>query len=98
MAVLYITEYAGVGPGHIQAPIEPPLAEQTVAIGAEADSAVLNANTRLVRLHTDAVCSILFGATPTATTAKQRMAADTTEYKWVQGQPGTMKISVIANT
>ncbi len=95
---LIITEYAGVGPGNIQAPIEPALANQELAVGSEVDSAALQPNTRLVRLYAEEACHVEFGTAPAATTAKQRMAADTTEYKWVQSGPGTMKISVISNT
>jgi hypothetical protein len=93
---LIITEYAGVGPGNIQAPIEPALADQEIAIGAEGDSAALNVNTRLVRLYAEAACHVKFGTAPTATTAMQPLAAGVPEFRWVQGQPGTMKISVIA--
>lgn len=98
MASLYITEYAQIGPSGAQAPLEPPLAEQKLTIGSEVDSAALNPNTRLVRLHCDAICSILFGTAPTAAVTKQRMAADQTEYKCVEAGAGTLLISVIANT
>lgn len=101
MAVAYITEYAGLMPspvgGQGQVPQEPPLAEQTVAIGAEAKSAVFNAKTRLIRVHVDAICSTLVGTAPTATTSSARMAASQTEYRGVP-TTGTYKISVISNT
>jgi hypothetical protein len=78
-------------------PLEPPLAEQTVAIGAEAKSSAFNASTRYVRIHVDAICSILFGTSPTATTSKKRLAANQTEYFAVP--PGqSFKVSVISNT
>lgn len=102
MAILYITEYAGLMPspvgGQGQIPMEPPLAEQTVAIsGASASSAAFNVQTRMVRLHTDAICSIEFGTAPTATTTTQRLAANQTEYKGVpNGQ--SYKVAVIPNT
>lgn len=51
--------------------------------------------TRLVRLHTDAICSVAFGPNPTATTSNQRMAAGQTEYKFVR--PGD-KVSAVTNT
>ena len=76
MAVLYITEYATLGVQQVggmvsQTPQEPPLAEQTVAIsGSSAQSSAFNAQTTLVRLHTDAICSIEFGTNPTATVWK----------------------------
>lgn len=102
MATLYITEYADIHIGQAgrigQIPLEPPLAEQTVAIGAgSVASAAFNTATRMVRLHTDAVCSVAFGTNPTATVAKQRLAANQTEYKSIpNGQ--AFKVAVIANT
>lgn len=101
MAVVYITEYAQLMPspvgGQAQLPMEPPLAEQTVAIGVEAKSAAFNAKTRLVRIHADAICSVLIGTAPTATTSSGRMAANQTEYRGVP-MTGTYKVSVISNT
>lgn len=106
MAVLYITEYAelSVGPaGRIgQMPKETPVAEQTVAIGAgSVQSAAFNAKTRFIRVHTDAICSILVGTNPTATATSGRMAAGQTEYRDVVDgiKSGTaFKIAVITNT
>jgi len=73
-----------------------PVAEQTVAItGASLQSAAFNAKTRLVRVHADAVCSIAFGANPTATTARKRLAQNQTEYFRVA--PGH-RVAVITNT
>jgi orotate phosphoribosyltransferase len=48
-----------------------------------------------VRVHTDAICSIAYGANPTATINSFRMNANTTEYFGVN--PGD-KIAVISNT
>lgn len=101
MATLYITEFAFEGAdytGHeVQVAMQPPVAEQTVAIaGASAQSAALNGNTRLVRVSPDAICSVLFGSNPTALTTSMRMAAGQVEYFAVQ--PGTTKIAVISNT
>lgn len=101
MAVLYITEYAGLMPspvgGQGQIPMEPPLANQTVAIGTVLSSSAFNAGTRLIRIHADAICSVLIGTAPTATTSTGRMAANQTEYRGVP-PTGTYKISVITNT
>jgi len=103
MAVLYISEYVtqpwdGVA-NTIPAGLEPALVTQTVAIGAEAKSAAFNARTRFVRVHTDAICSVLFGANPTATTSSPRMAANQTEFFGVDpSQVSGLKLSVIANT
>ena len=101
MAVLYITEYAGMahawaGAEQIAAAQEPRIADQTVAIGGGSlQSAAFNGATRVVRLHTDAICSIAFGANPTATADNKRMAANTTEYLGVV--PG-QKVAVITNS
>jgi hypothetical protein len=74
----------------------PPVAEQKVAIGGTSTQSVaFNASTRVVRLHADAICSVAFGASPTATAANLRMAAGQTEYFGVV--PGSM-LAVITNT
>lgn len=94
MATLYITEYQSLDQHGL--PIDPPLAEQTVAIGGTStQSSAFNANTRYLRLHTDAICSVLVGSNPTATAAKKRMADESTE--WVQ-VAGGHKIAVITNS
>ncbi|MEK9751587.1 MAG: hypothetical protein VW338_00025 [Rhodospirillaceae bacterium] len=100
MAVLYIAEYDRLATDSngraILAGTEPPIAEQTVAIGGTSTaSSAFNSQTRYVRIHTDAICHTLFGKTPTATTGKQRMAADQTEFKAVT--PGD-KVAVIEGT
>lgn len=101
MAVLFICEYdkMGVIRGQQTAiALEPPVAEQTVAIGGTStQSSAFNSATRYVRLHTDAICSILFGTDPTATAAKKRLAANQTEYFAVPSG-GTHKVAVITNT
>ena len=100
MAVLYISEYqdmpmTGSGPA-FQAGMEPAIATQTVAIGGTStQSAAFNASTRFVRLHTDAICSVLFGSNPTATATSPRMAANATE---LFGVKGGHKVAVITNT
>lgn len=99
MAVLYITEFNAIGGGGnfpVGGAYQPPVAEQTVAIGGgSAQSAAFNTNTLFVRLHTDAICSIEFGVSPSATTTTARMAANQTEYfNVVPGQ----KVAVITNS
>jgi len=110
MATLYITEYADMaqvpGVGNVsgfgwrqQIPAEPAIATQTVAISASsAQSAAFNSNTTFVRLHCDAICSVLFGANPTATASSPRMAANQTEYHGVGGYSSGLKVAVITNT
>lgn len=97
MATLYVTEFSCITTDHIQAAQEPELASQTVAIsGASAASGAFSDTTRLVRVHTDSICSIKFGTSPTATTSNRRMAANQTEYFGVpMGQQ--FKVAVIAN-
>lgn len=101
MATLYITEYAElpIGPaGRVgQMPMEPPVAEQAIPFTTAVASAAFNAKTRFVRLHTDAICSVVFGVTPVATVANGRMAAGQTEYRAVPPGAG-YKVSVVTNT
>lgn len=100
MAVVFITEYADIVStirGATAIPVDPPLAEQTVAIGAGSlQSAAFNAATKFVRIHTDAICSInCNAANPTATATNGRFAANQTEFRGVS--PGN-KLAVITNT
>lgn len=99
MATLYITELANTGISNnspnLQMAAQPPIAEQTVTIGAASvQSSALNSATKFVRLFTDTACGIAFGSNPTAGANSARMAANTTEYFAVpQGQ--SYKIAVI---
>lgn len=100
MAVLYVTEYSQplIQAGIVQVAMEPANADQTVAIGGSstASSAFKN-NTGLVRLETDAICSVKFGTAPTATATTRRMQAGDIEYFGVPtGQ--SFKVAVISNT
>lgn len=100
MATVYIAEYADIVAtvrGATAIPVDPPLAEQTVAItGSSAQSAAFNAATRFVRIHTDAICSVNCNlANPTATAANGRFAANQTEFRGVT--PG-LKLAVITNS
>ncbi len=107
MATLYITEFQALGQAGLppwgygpnaptQAAQQPPIAEQAVAIGGTSvASAAFGGATVLVRLHTDAICSVEFGSAPIATATTARMAAGQTEYFGVS--PG-MKVAVITNS
>lgn len=103
MAVLYVTEFANVGTTTqyaqpMQVTAQPNIAEQTVAIGAgSVASSAFNANTRLVKLHTDAICSVKFGTAPTATATTMRMAANESIYFAVPANQA-YKVAVITNT
>jgi hypothetical protein len=98
---LYISEHEVMGAQHgglVQAVRQPPLAEQTVAVGgASVQSSAFNARTQVVRVHTNVVCSIKFGTDPTATTSTARMAAGQTEYFAVP-QGASYKVAAISNT
>lgn len=101
MATCYISEYTSVGAPsgsmdlQFQAPAEPAFVEQNVAISASStQSAIFSVFTRLVRVHVDSVCSVLFGPNPTAVTTAKRLAANQTEYFFVQ--PGH-RMAVITN-
>jgi hypothetical protein len=101
MTTLYVTEYTSVARdanGVIQVPKEPETLTQTLAnAGGNVVSAAFQPSTKMVRLHTDSICSVLFGSNPTATTANRRLAANQTEYVDVATVP-QMKVAVILNT
>ena len=94
MAKVYVTEFAAID---LNVSREPPLAEQTVAIGGGSVqcSNAFHASTRVIRVHTDAICSVAIGGNPTATANTRRLAANQTEYFGVEGG---QKIAVITNT
>lgn len=99
MAKVYISEYTRM-PTDTRVPVpagaEPAIATQTVAIGAgSVQSSAFNTNTRFIRLHTDAICSVKFGANPTATANDARLAANQTEFFGVNAGD---KVAVITNT
>ena len=99
MATLYVSEFPEIALA-VNAPTpmarQPAIVEQAVSIGANsAPSAAFNVRTKMVRLHTDVICSVTFGTAPVATAAMARMAAGQTEYFAVQ--PGD-KVAVITNT
>ena len=99
MSKLYISEYTSLAAvpssGSAQVAGEPAIAVQVVDYsGGVTSSSAFNSRTRLIRVHTDAVCSIRFDGSA-ATISYPRMAADQTEYFGVGG--GTT-LSVISNT
>ena len=99
MAKVYITEHQ-LPRYHLGSPLpvlaSPPLASQTVTIGgASVQSAAFNTDTKIVCVHTDAICSVEFGASPTATANSRRLAANSTEFFEVSVGH---KIAVITNT
>ena len=87
MATAYITEYRNIGiqQGNvIPVAAEPAIAEQTVSFTTTTQSAAFNAQTRFVRITSDAECHMKFGADPTATTSTQQVQADTVEWRMVE--------------
>ena len=100
MATMYISEFAAIGgTGNfvVSGAQQTPIAEQTVAIGANTQSNTFNTKTMLIRLNCDSICSVEFGTNPAATTSKMRMAANQTEYFTIPPNSG-WKLAVISNT
>jgi hypothetical protein len=103
MAKLYVTEYSDEGQtvrGVAQVAQEnSATVEQTPVVigGGSLQSAAFAATTVMVRISTDAICSIAFGTNPTATANNKRLAADQVEYFGVP-LAGSFKVAVITNT
>ncbi len=95
MAKLYITEFASVYEGRMTIPQTPGYHQAPLAVGSETDSAAFKDTTVVIRVHTDAICSIAFGSAPTASVDTMRLAANQTEYFAVRAGD---KLSVISNT
>lgn len=100
MAKLYVTEFLGADEKTnvlVPAGKADGMVHQTPIniTGTSAQSAGFGQGTRLIRVHTDAICSISYGTNPTATTNHLRLSAGQTEYFAVI--PGS-KIAVISNT
>jgi hypothetical protein len=92
MAKLYVTEYNDYNLNSAQ---EPPVAVQAFTYSTTTQSSAFAAGTRLIRVHTDSICSVLVGRNPTATTSSPRMAAGTTEYFSVEAG---LKIAAVTNS
>ena len=104
MAFLYITETSGVANVNNatfaqDAPAMPPLGEKVLAITTTSTaSTTFSAQTKLILVSTDAICSLAFSTSSTtvsATTSAHRMPANTTRLYGVT--PGGT-ISVVSNT
>jgi hypothetical protein len=101
MATLYVAEFvAGGGTANfpLAAAQTAPSAEQTVAIGGSSTQCTnaFKATTYIIRIHTDAICSIAWGTNPTASSANMRLAANQTEYFAVP-LGANYKVAVITN-
>lgn len=83
MATLWITEYehfglpigGSAGAMKAQLALEPATADHALSFTTAAQSSAFNAATRFVRLYASADCHVAFGSNPTATAAKQKLAA-----------------------
>ncbi len=104
MATLYITEFSGLGQFNSQifqnAPACPPLADQKLTITTTSTaSTTFSANTHLIQVETDAICSLAFSTTTdstvSATTSAMRLAAGETRLYGVN--PG-FSVAVVTNT
>jgi hypothetical protein len=101
MPTLYITEFAGIQSspyeGTMNCAATPSLADQAIAFtGTSAQSATLNAATRLIRVVSDANCFKKIGTNPTATQTTVRLVADSVEYFSVPPNSG-FKVAVVAS-
>jgi len=103
MAKLYVTEYSGAGRYYGSAiPVADTgvwteNANSPMGVSASATvSASFGTNTKLIRVETDAICSIVISPTGANATANNaRMAANQTEYYYVESGH---YISVITNS
>lgn len=113
MATLYISEYrqlasvpsaTNFAPQAGQGGQEPSLVDQTVNIAASSTASnPFGGYTSLVRIHCDAICSIVFSTPaqmatntiPTAAATNKRLAANQTEYFGVLPM---QRVAVIVNT
>src|SRR4029077_19006076 len=70
MATLFISEHNAGASAGLPLVRWPALQTQTIAIGGSSQqSNPFGLNTKIIRVHTDAVCSIDVGPNPTATTS-----------------------------
>jgi hypothetical protein len=100
MAKIYVTEFTSLGTaqnGSPQIAARPAVARQSMAITASSTSlpTPFTAQTKYIRVHTDAICSIAISKTPTADVTYDRLPADSTEYFGVSAGDN---LAVIANT
>lgn len=100
MATLFVSEFADIVStvrGGTAIPKDPPLASYTIAIGGvSTQSPTFNINTKFVRIHSDAICSVNNNLpNPVATAANDRWAANQTEFR---GVDSGNKLAVITNT
>ena len=97
MATLWIREYPELPQQYLRMPAasEPGLVDQALTYTTTAASNAFGANTRYVRLISDANFHFVFGASPTATTGAAKLTANAVEYFSVQ--PGH-KVAAVTGT
>lgn len=97
MSNLNVTEYAEIAKNSLSAPIaaakEPSITVQNVTFTTATPSSAFNADTRFVRVISDADCHVAFGSDPTATTSSTKLKADI-EYYF--GVTAGHKVSVVS--
>lgn len=100
MATFYVTQFdkmANVdhGPAIPSGQYPPLVATQTMTVGATAEKLVLHDKTRILRIHTDAICHFCISNNGTpASIGHDRMIAGQTEFPGITNL-GTITISVI---
>ena len=99
---IYVNEFTSFGKdanGNVTPyPLQPATAFQTLAVtGVSAQTTAFAATTTVIQVHTDAICSIVFGTAPTATTSNARLPANETRYFSVPAG-SALKIAAILNT
>ena len=98
-ATCYVTEFKGSPPTYVayQAATQPAITTQAVTFTTTTQSAVFNAQTGLVRVQCDAICNVVFGTNPTATTTSMRLTAGQTEY-FVVAAGTSLRLAVVAGS
>lgn len=88
MSTLYVSEYVSLAQaqtGIAMCGQEPCLVDQAVTFTTTTASSAFNAQTKFVRVTSDADCHIEFGTAPEATTSNKKMVAGQAEYFGVSG-------------
>jgi hypothetical protein len=90
---LFLTEYASLARDgqhrDIAAGMEPCIADTSFTVsGSSGQSAVFSPQTSFVMIHAQEACCLAWGTNPTATTAKQRIAAGETRYVGIPAGAG----------
>lgn len=94
-ATCYVSEFQQAGSAGVQVAVEPPIADQAVAVPG--NSVNFNKNTKLIRINCDVVVSFLVGSpSPSAGTSNARLPTGVVEYFQVP-TGATNQISFVTN-